>query len=170
MPMPFLPGHDACAVPAGDDLLVAASVDGSVVVLPDGNLPRIANAPDLKVIHIGTLHGRPVWAGELTVIPDGAALCSWPTLTADLPASVAAAVARGYYQVQWRRTHRHCGECGGALQDCPGFTTRRCPQCSTLPYVPHAMSPVVMIAVEHDDRLLLVRQAYGQYQQAWVLI
>ncbi|HEX6873888.1 MAG TPA: NUDIX domain-containing protein [Micromonosporaceae bacterium] len=27
-----------------------------------------------------------------------------------------------------------------------------------------------MIAVEHDDRLLLVRQAYGPYQQAWVLI
>ena len=170
MPLPFLPGHDASVVPACDDLLVAATVDGRVMVLPDGALPTVATLPDLEVLHIGVLHGRPVWAGELTAAVDGAPLRSWLALTAELPAPVAAVVARGYYQVRWRHTNRHCGECGGELQDRPGFTTRRCPRCSTLRYVPNAMSPAVVVAVEHDDRLLLVRQAYGPYQHEWDLV
>jgi NAD+ diphosphatase len=32
------------------------------------------------------------------------------------------------------------------------------------------MSPVVVVAVEHDDRLLLVRQTYGPYQHEWDLV
>lgn len=163
-------GHDASVVPAADDLLVAATVDGRVVVPPDGNLPTVASLPGLGVLHIGVLHSRPVWAGELTAIPDGTVLRSWLALTAELPAPVAAVVARGCYQVRWRYTNRHCGECGGELRDRPGSTTRRCPECSTLPYVPNAMSPAVVIAVEHEDRLLLVRQAYGPYQHNWELV
>src|SRR5438034_10764806 len=140
MPLPFLPGHDPGVVAAGGDLLVAATVDGRVAVLPDGGLPTVAALPDLQVLHIGGLHGRPVWAGELTAVPEGAVLRSWLALTAELPVPVAAVVVRGYYQVRWRHTNRRCGECGGELQDCPGFTTRRCPKCSTLRYVPNAMS------------------------------
>jgi NAD+ diphosphatase len=170
MPLPFLPGYDASPVPAADDLLVAATVDGRVAVLPDGTLPTVAVMPDLAARHIGTLHGRPVWAGELAAVPDGTAMRSWLSLTAELPAPVAAVVARGYYQVRWRHTNRHCGECGERLQDVAGFTTRRCPQCTTLPYVPNAMSPAVVLTVEHDDRLLLVRQTYGQYQHEWDLV
>jgi NAD+ diphosphatase len=170
MPLPFLPGHDASAIPASDDLLVAATADGQVMVLSDGTLPTVAMLADLDVVHIGELHGRSVWAGELTAVVDGAPLRSWLALTAELHAPVAAVVARGYYQVRWRRTHRHCGECGGELQDCPGFTTRRCPQCSTLRYVPNGMSPAVVVAVEHEGRLLMVRQTYGPYQHEWDLV
>lgn len=170
MPLPFLPGHDASAVPGGDDLLVAATVDGHVVVLPDGGLPTIATLPDLEVLHIGALHGRPVWAAALIEAPEGTVLRPGLALTAELPAPVAAAISRGCYHVRWRHTNRYCGECGGKLQNCPGFTTRRCPDCSTLPYVPNAMSPVVVIAVEHEDRLLLVRQTYGPYQHEWDLV
>ncbi|WP_213456391.1 hypothetical protein [Rhizomonospora bruguierae] len=39
MPLPFLPGHDATAVPARGDLLIAATVDGQIMVLSDGGLP-----------------------------------------------------------------------------------------------------------------------------------
>jgi len=85
--------------------------------LTDGTLPTVATMPDLAVRHIGALHRRPVWAGELTTTREGTALRSWLTLTAELPAPAAAAVARGYYQVRWRRTNRHCGACGGELQD-----------------------------------------------------
>lgn len=169
MPLPFLPGHDASATPAGDDLLVASTVDGRVAVA-DGSLPTVAALPGMGILHIGALRGRPVWASELTAIPEGTVLRSWQALTTELPAPVAAVVARGYYQVRWRHTNRYCGECGGQLQDCPGFTTRRCPECSTLPYVANAMSPAVLIAVEHADRLLLVHQTYGPYQHEWDLV
>lgn len=170
MPLPFLPGYDASVVPAADDLLVAATVDGRVLALPDGSLPSIGALPQLAVRHIGSLHGRPVWAGELTAVPDKAVLRSWLELTAELAAPVAAVVARGYYQVRWRHTNRYCGECGGELRDSTGFTTRRCAVCTTLRYVPNALSPVVIVAVEQDERLLLVRQSYGPYQETWDLV
>jgi NAD+ diphosphatase len=170
MPLLFLPGYDPSAVPATDDWLVAATIDGRVVVLPDGTLPAVAAVPGLTVGHIGTLYSRAVWAGELAVAPDGMVVRSWLSLTAELPPAVAAVVARGYYQVRWRHTNRHCGECGDRLQDCPGFTTRRCPECSTLRYVANAMSPAVLIAVEHDNRLLLLRHTYGPFQDRWELV
>lgn len=170
MPLPFLPGYDASVLPAAEDLLVAATIDGRVALLPDGTLPTVATMQDLAVRHIGTLHRRPVWAGEMVAVPDGIVLRPWLSLTAELPAPVAAVVARGFYQVRWRHTNRYCGECGGELEDIPGFPTRRCPVCTTLPYVPNAMSPVVILAVEHDGRLLLVRQTYGPYQHEWDLV
>ena len=46
MPLPSLPGYDASVVPAADDLLVAATIDRRVVVLPDGALPTVAAMPD----------------------------------------------------------------------------------------------------------------------------
>lgn len=46
---------------------------------------------------------------------------------------------------------------------------RRCADCSTLRYVPNAMSPAVLITVDHEDRLLLVHQTYGPYQHEWDL-
>lgn len=170
MPLPFLPGYDTSAVPAADDLVVAATVDGRVAALPDGSLPSIAALPQIAVRHIGSLDGRPIWAGELTAVPDKAEMRSWLELTARLAPPVAAVVARGFYQVRWRHTNRHCGECGGELRDSPGFTTRHCPQCTTLRYVPNALSPVVIVAVEHDERLLLVRQSYGPHQENWDLV
>jgi NAD+ diphosphatase len=170
MPLPFLPGYDVSVVPAAEDRLVAATIDGRIAVLPDGTLPSVATMPVLGIRHIGVLHSRPVWAGELAAVSDGMVLRSWLSLTAELPPPVAAVVARGYYQVRWRHTNRHCGECGGQLQDCPGFTTRRCPECSTLRYVANAMSPAVLIAVEHDNRLLLLRHTYGPHKDRWELV
>jgi NAD+ diphosphatase len=170
MPLSFLPGYDESVQPAFDDLLVAASTDGRVVVLPDGTLPSVATLPELPIRHIGTLHGRPVWAAELTAVPEGTVSRSWLSLAAELPPPLPAVVAHAYYQARWRHTNRYCGECGGRLQDCPGFPTRRCPDCSTLPYVPQAMSPAVVMAVEHEDRLLLLRTTYGLYQHEWQLV
>jgi hypothetical protein len=66
----FPPGYDACAVPAKNELLVAATVDGHVAIVSERNLPTVATFPDLAVRHIGTLHARPVRAGEFTPIPE----------------------------------------------------------------------------------------------------
>jgi NAD+ diphosphatase len=70
------------------------------------------------------------------------------------------------YDVRWRATHRFCGECGGALADCPGFSTRQCPACGTLPYVGRLLAPVVIVAVHRGDELLLVRH----HAELWALV
>ncbi|MFC7550121.1 NAD(+) diphosphatase [Plantactinospora sp. GCM10030261] len=36
--------------------------------------------------------------------------------------------------------------------------------------MPNAMSPVVVVVVEHADRLLLVRQTYGPHRHEWDLV
>ena len=64
MPLPFLPGHDASAIPVSDDLLVAATVDGQVMVLPDGTVLTVATLPDLDVIHV--VHCIAVQSGRVS--------------------------------------------------------------------------------------------------------
>ncbi|MFB9236402.1 NAD(+) diphosphatase [Plantactinospora siamensis] len=36
--------------------------------------------------------------------------------------------------------------------------------------MPNALSPAVVMAVEHDDRLLLVRHTYGPHRDSWELV
>jgi NAD+ diphosphatase len=151
--------------PAPDDLVIA--VDGNrVASLRDGGLPRVCDLPDARDLRvIGYLDENPVWAGSAV---DGSAP-RWSEVAIAAAEPLAQMIARGVYDVQWRRTHRFCGECGGPLADAPGFPTRRCPHCTTVPYVPQALSPVVIVAVRSGDRLLLVQHSYGLAQARWSL-
>jgi NAD+ diphosphatase len=116
---------------------------------------RFTDQTDLRVI--GFLDDEPVWAG-----PDNAATVPW------FASEPQAMCARAVYDVGWRQTHRFCGECGGPLDDCAGFPTRRCPRCTTRLFVPQALTPAVIVAIRSDDRLLLVRHANGA--AIWALV
>ncbi|HTF07307.1 MAG TPA: NUDIX domain-containing protein [Asanoa sp.] len=170
MPLAFLASHDASAAPTTGDPLVAATPDGRIVVRRDGSLPTVDTLSDLGVRHLGTVGGAAVWGATVTEAPDGHLLLDWRDLTARLAPPLDSVVLRGAYDARWRHTHRFCGECGGALEDYPGFSTRRCPRCTTLRYVPQALVTVVLVAVEHADRLLLLRHAYGDYARHWALL
>jgi NAD+ diphosphatase len=110
---------------------------------------------------IGWLDGVRVWAGTL---PGGTDAQPWPSAE---PVEVA---ARAVYSVQWRRTHRFCGECAGPLEDSPGYPTRRCPRCATRPYVAQALTPAVLVSITSGDRLLMVRHSYGIAAARWSLV
>jgi NAD+ diphosphatase len=58
--------------------------------------------------------------------------------------------------LNWHRRHRYCANCGAATEIVEGGYSRRCPRCRAT-HFPRT-DPVVIMVVEHDDRLLLGRR------------
>jgi NAD+ diphosphatase len=59
--------------------------------------------------------------------------------------------------LNWHRTHRFCANCGAPSTIVQAGLARRCPACGTV-HFPRT-DPVVIMLVEHADRLLLGRRA-----------
>jgi NAD+ diphosphatase len=59
--------------------------------------------------------------------------------------------------LNWHRRHRYCANCGHATDLAEAGYTRHCPRCGA-DHFPRT-DPVVIMTVEHDDRLLLGRRA-----------
>jgi len=59
--------------------------------------------------------------------------------------------------LNWHRRHRFCANCGHATDVAEGGGLRQCPRCGAN-HFPRT-DPVVIMTVEHDDRLLLGRRA-----------
>lgn len=59
--------------------------------------------------------------------------------------------------LNWHRRHRFCANCGHATDLAEGGYTRHCPRCGA-DHFPRT-DPVVIMTVEHEDRLLLGRRA-----------
>jgi NAD+ diphosphatase len=156
----FIAGYRIGTTPEPSDLVVAVS--GSQIL--GGGPHRFAEVPALADPRIiGHLDGVPVWAGTVSAGP----LVPWPTAAI---APLDGMIVRAVYDVRWRQTHRFCGECGGPLDDCPGFATRQCPRCTTLAYVPMELAPVVLVAIQRDRRLLMARHSYGPALGRWSMV
>ena len=67
--------------------------------------------------------------------------------------------SRALALLNWRKTARFCGSCGGALQDDKFETARICPFCGNV-FFPR-ISPAVIVLVKKDGKFLLVRQNQG---------
>lgn len=63
-------------------------------------------------------------------------------------------VGRAWQFLEWRRTHRHCGVCGGPTDVGP-IDGLRCTQCGHLHFP--RLSPAVIVLVHDGDRVLLGR-------------
>jgi NAD+ diphosphatase len=55
--------------------------------------------------------------------------------------------------VTWDRTHQFCGCCGTKMETDPKERAKVCPQCNLISFP--RLSPVVIVAVVRDDKLLL---------------
>ena len=73
--------------------------------------------------------------------------------------ALTALCSRALALLNWRKTARFCGCCGGALQDDKFETARICPFCGSV-FFPR-ISPAVLILVKKDGKMLLVRQNQG---------
>jgi NAD+ diphosphatase len=150
------PGSRAVVV-CGDAILVEGD---TVARVP---LVRPWPQPDDPIL-LGVEDGRAVFALDLE------------TMTDDLPASVQREVrmvglrqagaelrhaegglaAYAFALVNWHRRHRFCANCGTPTRVIEGGYVRRCPHCGR-DHFPRT-DPVVIMLVEHQDRLLLGRR------------
>ena len=68
-----------------------------------------------------------------------------------------AVAGRAFQVVEWDRTHRFCGRCGGATLHHESDRARQCPSCGLVSYP--RVSPAVIVFVSRGDRFLLARNA-----------
>ncbi len=68
-----------------------------------------------------------------------------------------AVAGRAFQVVEWDRTHRFCGRCGGATVHHERDRARQCPGCGLVSYP--RVSPAVIVLVSRGDRFLLARNA-----------
>ncbi len=125
-------------------------------------IPRCAGLPDgvprsVRTQYLGTLDDDPCFSGELAGPggPDGMALRPLRPLLGALPDSLFALAGRAFQVMDWDRSHRYCGKCGGPTEPAPGERAKVCPRCG-IHFFPR-VAPAVIVAVVRDRKLLLAR-------------
>jgi NAD+ diphosphatase len=143
----------------GRDLLVRQG-PGGPELLPGG----ADGAPPLAVEGarcIGVLDGVPCWAARATpgAVPEGTAPAAVRTLFDRLDDGLLAVAGRAEQVLEFDRTRRFCGVCGGPTVPDDGGRARRCPSCSAVYYPP--LAPAMMVLVTRGGpagrELLLAR-------------
>ncbi|MGZ4180548.1 MAG: NAD(+) diphosphatase [Solirubrobacteraceae bacterium] len=154
--------------------VLAASDQG--VLIGGGDRPSMLRVPvarqvgeraaqtDDQPMLLGLDEGAPLFALDLDELPesdrdgliDGGRVVSLREAGAILSRSQAGLAAYVAALLNWHRSHRYCANCGAVTLVKEAGYSRRCPRCRTT-HFPRT-DPVVIMTVEHDDRLLLGRR------------
>jgi NAD+ diphosphatase len=145
---------------------VVAGHDG--VVIAAGAAPALLRTglrSDGEPILLGLEDGAPRFAVDLDGLPeaeraaaiDGAEVVPLRDAGATLAPAEAGLAAYVMALLNWHRRHRFCANCGAATDLEEAGYSRHCPRCGAN-HFPRT-DPVVIMTVEHDDRLLLGRRA-----------
>ncbi len=156
----LLPAGDADApvwwfVFAGGDLLVRPTPDGAE--LPTASIWPFAKLPTTRRIYLGSLRGQPCHAAEVepTAPPPGMKFESLRALWTRLDETLLGVASHALQLIEWDRTHQFCGRCGTPTQRRAEERARHCPACGLTAYP--RLSPVIMVRVVRDGRILLAR-------------
>ena len=154
--------------------MLRIDAEGRTSVAADGtpDVPRgrdLGTPPEADAVFLG-LRGDEAWfaldIGEGAPGPLSAPFEARPardgridlrSAAAHWPAFEATAFAQARAVLHWRRRHRFCGACGGALRWLRGGWQGHCDGCG-LDHYPRT-DPAVIVAVTDGERLLLGRQA-----------
>lgn len=96
-------------------------------------------------------------------MPQGYAFCVTNTLRTLRQRVLAMAAISGYQLWNWYQTHRFCGSCGRHMRHDTKERMLRCDYCGNRVY-PKIM-PAVIVAVLHEDALILTRYAGRSYRK-----
>ncbi|WP_347301961.1 NAD(+) diphosphatase [Croceibacterium sp. TMG7-5b_MA50] len=150
--------------------IAALAAGGDALVLDlDGLLPRIDERDRLRwlplvpdaaeLVFLGLLDGRPRFAA-VPQLGDALPLLArqdlWHLIGA-LSAADLALYGGARSLIDWHARHRFCANCGSPTVPAKGGWQRDCTGCGAS-HFPRT-DPVVIMLVEHQDRLLLGRQA-----------
>ncbi len=140
---------------SGDRLMV--EIRGGGVAVPHGRPPGARGRRPDRTQYLGTLDGVPCYAGELgEPFESGAATFrGLRSLLGSLPDPLFTLAGRAFQVVDWERTTRFCGKCGGATEPLEGERARTCPSCG-IPFFPR-VTPAVIVAVVKGRKILLAQ-------------
>jgi NAD+ diphosphatase len=77
-----------------------------------------------------------------------------------LPSNIMALAGKAYQLLEWDKSHQFCGECGSRTQIANHEHSRTCinPSCKRIFYP--RISPVIIVAIERDQEILLARSPH----------
>lgn len=118
-----------------------------------------------SVTYLFSIDGRGFYlADHLDPVPlSGFAMENTEIFRLALPQHLAFAGITGYQLYQWYRSRRFCGCCGGAMKKDEKERMLCCPDCGSVEYP--RISPAVIIALTHKNRLLLSKYSGRSYKK-----
>lgn len=142
----------------GHELLLTEAGD-----IPAGRGTELPGTPLGRVQRIGEHLGRPCFGALLAddaQAPAGHAFVHFKRQLEHLPESVWHLAGRALEIIEWDRSHRFCGACGSPTVQPGRAIVRRCtnPDCRREHYP--RVSPVVIVAVERGEEILLGRSPH----------
>jgi NAD+ diphosphatase len=140
-----------------DDKILVNLVDEELVIpyftdLTDCNLdPQREN-------FLGLLNGIACYSVELAeneTLPESTVLRGLRELLGVIDEEIFMVAGRASQIVQWDRTHQFCGRCGNLTDDKTDERAKTCSFCGLINYP--RVSPAIIVAIVHGDRILLAR-------------
>lgn len=140
---------------ASSDLLVRPA--GDAVELLSAPAWPFADWPTVRQLYLGTLRGQPCYAVEVASAepPPGMVFEGLRGLWSRLDESLLGVAGQAAQLIEWDRTHQFCGRCGTPTQRRSDERARHCAGCGLTAYP--RLSPVIMVRVVWDGRILLAR-------------
>lgn len=137
--------------------LLVKSENGSCALPDAARIAATGRDPEPKVF-LGFLGERPCYAGGWEADDTLPASCEWMDLRG-LPGVMGEELfwiaGRANHLLDWDRSHRFCGRCGGPMEDKSDERAKHCPACGLVNYP--RLNPAVIVAVIKDDQILLAR-------------
>jgi NAD+ diphosphatase len=125
--------------------------------LPLASIWPFAKWPTARRLYLGTLQSRPCYAAEAATAhpPPGWTFESLRGLWTRMHEALLGVAGQALQLIEWDRNHQFCGQCGTPTQRRADERARHCPACELVSYP--RLSPVVMVRILHEGRILLAR-------------
>lgn len=116
--------------------------------------------PPGQALRVGDWRGEPCHAADVADFPSlpGAEALSLRAIFQAGGADICRLAGRASQLLDWRRHHRHCGQCGTPTAMKDDEFAMLCPHCGLAAFP--RLAPAVMVLVRHGGRLLLARSPH----------
>lgn len=141
---------------AGSNLLVRATAKG--VELPTAVGWPFAKLPTVRRLYLGALQEQSCYAVEVDATasaPPGFQFESLRNLWMHLDEALLGVASQALQLIEWDRTHQFCGRCGHPTARRAYERARYCPTCDFSAFP--RLSPVIMVRIEREQKILLAR-------------
>lgn len=140
---------------ANGQLMVRPTAQG--LELPQATTWPFAKCTTKRRLYLGAWHGQPCYAAEVAsnAAPPGWIFEGIRQLWSRVAEELLGIASYAAQLIEWDRNHQFCGHCGATTERRTDERGRRCPSCELIAYP--RLSPVIMVRILRQDKILLVR-------------
>lgn len=136
-----------------DKIVVRKDASGNFRAIGDSEIKALAGYEDARFF-MGMQGNTACYAVSLSVKPDQQ-VSTLRDLFGSISVDFFNLAGRALQTIDWDRTHRFCGKCGGQMRVSESDRSRRCDICQLSFYA--RISPSIIVLVHSDRKVLLAR-------------